>query len=932
MPPWRGGGHDSLDPASFGAQACSSMLRRLVSALPFGLLLACTPSGDLTVPPPLSVPSIFKVEIPGPLDSGRLPDWVQPSRYSLRLDIDPQADRFNGDVVIDVTVARPTGAFVLHGAQLQVTRAEVVAGEQRIRAEADFRPAAGASGEAEELVLIAASEVPAGEVKLHLEYSAPLDDKLRGIYRVVVDEQAYVFTQLEPSDARRLFPCFDDPKYKVPLALEVTVPKGNLAFANTPEASRRPASDGQGTVFTFAPTKPMATYLVALAIGPLEVREGPSEPVPIRLIATPGKTQLGDLALAAAPEQLAIMAQYFGSPYPYRKLDLVAVPNFGPGAMENVGLITFREELLLLDPTRASAKARRDLALALAHELSHMWLGNLVTMTWWDDLWLNEGITTYLEGVFVDRWRPTMKAGLEALSHTGWVMAVDALESARAVRQPVSNTYQAAETFDVITYVKGASIIKMLHRWLGDDAFREGLKSYVSDHAWGNATSADLFRALGSASGRDVAAVASTFLDQPGVPLVRASLSCEAGKPAAVNLSQQRYRGRGPAGARAGGPLWTIPICVEHGARLQAEPSRKCVVMSQRATTLSLDTKHCPAWVLPNAGYDGYYRYAMGPKALEALGKATRHGDLRAKVGFISNLWALVQAGETPAVQLIDGLAAMKGERDREVIEAIIATLHRISNGLVEDRARKPFQAYVSALLMPHARRLGWDNRGRDTEDDRLLRRSVLTALGVLTSDPWVVTQARRRVDRLSRGGGAIDADSATIALRIAARAGDPGASFDRLIKLLKTAKTPRQRVAIVQGLGSLGDPAQLRRALALVVDGTIRSQDAIYLVRSAVDWPDSRAVVIQWLQTHLASLARRFPGFGAARMIGSIRRLCDPAARTSAASAFAATVKQIPGADRRLREALETADLCIDLRDRQATAASNHLARRRRW
>ncbi|MBW2453406.1 MAG: ERAP1-like C-terminal domain-containing protein [Deltaproteobacteria bacterium] len=908
------------------------MVRRLVSILPLLLLAACPPSGDLTVPPPPSVPVAFKVEIPPPLATGRLPDWAKPVAYALRLEIDPGAARFRGDVVIDLALSRPTGAFVLHGAQLDVARAEVISDEQRIVAEAEFRPAAGATGEAEELVLLAAREVPAGNVRLHLEYSAPLDEKLRGIYRVEVDGLPYVFTQLEPSDARRLFPCFDDPRYKVPLDLQVTVPKGNLAFANTPEVSRRPTADGGHTVFTFAPSKPLPTYLVALAVGPLEVREGPAGPVPIRLIATAGKTHLGEAALAAAPELLAIMARYLDTPYPYRKLDLVAVPNFGPGAMENAGLVTFREELLLIDPTKASAKARRDLAMAMAHELSHMWLGNLVTMSWWDDLWLNEGMATYLEAMFVDRWRPSARADLEALSLTGMVMDFDALESARTVRQPVSNTYEAAETFDVITYGKGAAILKMLHRWLGDDPFRAGLRAYVKEHAWGNATSADLFRALGAASNQNVAAVASTFVDQPGVPLIRASLSCERGKPPAVHLSQERYRGGGTRTEVADHPLWTIPVCVEHGARFDGPSVRACTLLDQRSATLPLQTKRCPAWLLPNAGHEGYYRYGLGAKELEALGKAVRQRDAATKVGYVSNLWALVQAGQLPAPKLLDGLAALKKERDRGVIEQIIATLHRVSGALVEDRARPKFESYVAALLMPHARRLGWDQRPGDTEDDRLLRRSVLTALGVLTADRWMAEQARRRVARLAREGDALDADTATIALRIAARRGAEEATFDRLVAMLKTARTPRQRVAIVQGLGSLGDPTQLRRALALVADGTIRAQDALYIVRAAVDWPDSRAVVIEWLQANLAPLAARFPGFGAARMIGAVRRLCDPAERAAAGRAFGTTVQSIPGAARRLREALEAADLCIDLRQRQATAASDHLARRRRW
>ncbi|HZO13578.1 MAG TPA: M1 family metallopeptidase, partial [Polyangiaceae bacterium] len=539
------------------------------------LLFACGPSGDLTMAPPRDARRITVTGIAPPRDDGRLPDLAQPRRYRLRLDIDPAAPRFRGETIIDVVLPRATRAVVMHGSELSISRAEFVVGADRVRADASFRKAAGAKRDAEELVLVSAAELPAGDVQIHIEYTAPLNESLRGVYRVREGGKTYVFTQFEPSDARRMFPCFDDPIYKVPFEVEVRVPKGNVVYSNAAETNR--TAEEKSVVFAFAPSKPMPTYLVALAIGPLEAREGAREPVPIRLLAVEGKSKLGEVALKTAADHLELLSEYFGRPYPYDKLDLVAVPNFGPGAMENAGLITFREELLLLDSGTTSAKARRDLAMILSHELAHQWFGNLVTMQWWDDLWLNEGFATYMETLIVDRWQPSMRAGLEMLSMSGWVMELDALDAARAVRQPVSNTYQAEEAFDAITYVKGASVLRMLHRWMGDEAFRQGVRGYMSEHAWGNARAADLFRTLSKAAKQDVASVASTFLDQPGVPLVRATLACQEGKRPVVKLTQQRYRARPAADDR--GTSWNIPVCVafdKGGAR----DDRECTLLT----------------------------------------------------------------------------------------------------------------------------------------------------------------------------------------------------------------------------------------------------------------------------------------------------------------------------------------------------------------
>jgi aminopeptidase N len=883
------------------------------------VVVACGPNTDLTVAPPPQVDPGFRVEVPEPLESGRLPSWATPRHYRLALEVDPRATQFRGDVVIDVTLEKGTSAIVLHAAGLAIERAEIVSGERRLRAEPTLRKAAGAVQELEELVLVSSQPVPAGEIKIHIEYDGPLPESLRGIYRVEEGDDWFVFTQFEPSDARRMFPCFDDPSFKVPFDLEVTVPEKQLVFSNAPEKERSTAKGR--TKVTFATTKRMPTYLLALAVGPFEVVEGDKTPIPLRVITAPGKSKQAAPALAIAKEQLAVLSDYFGSAYPYDKLDLLAVPNFGAGAMEHAGLISFREELLLYDEATASLQTRRDVAVTVAHELSHHWFGNLVTMKWWDDLWLNEGFATFMETLVVDQWRPGMRAGLEARALTGWVMNQDALSSARAVRQPVHNTYEAEAAFDSITYLKGAAFIHMLQAWLGPDAFRAGVQAYLSEHAWGNASAADLFRVLGRTSGKDVQAVATTFLDAAGVPLVRARLSCPEGKPPSALLEQTKYK---PTPGNPGAQRWKIPVCVEYGAA--AGRGKSCTILADAGAELPLDAKRCPRWLLPNAGHDGYFRYALPAADLAALSTVMKTGDAADAIGFLTNLWALVQAGEVPADKLLDILASYKNEKRPEVIEQLARILDRVLDALVEPAGRAGFERLASDLLLPTAKRVGWDAKKGESEEQRVLRREVLGALALLTDDAWMAAGAKKHMSAFLARPDAVDGDTATIALRLAARRGDIG--FDELYTRLDAARDARLRIALVHAMGSLGDDKSLRRALDLVELGGIKSGDVVYIARAAAEHPRSRAVLVSWLREHLSAILGKVSGFGVVRMITAVERLCDAKSRAEAEKMLTAMGDRLGGSQRRAKEALETAALCIDLRKRQAAVATQYFQR----
>ncbi len=900
-------------------------LRRAALLFATGLLGgACASSNDITrAPAPTTALPAPTAAAPAPLASGRLPGTAMPTRYALALVVDPAKERFTGDVTIDVEIPSTTSAIVLHGRELTILRAEAMADGQHVPAQAALRMAAGGKEAEEELVLTLGRPVAAGRAQIRIAYSAPLSaDSLSGLYRVKDGDASYAFTQFEPMDARRMFPCFDEPGYKVPFDVKVTTPKGNLVVANTNEISRTDSEDGRSTTFSFATTPPLPTYLVGLAVGPLEVLEGPKTPVPIRLVTTKGKTRLGRTALDLSVEMVQKLGEYFDYPYPFPKLDIVAVPEFGYGAMENAGLITFREELVLLDPASASTQARQNMAETVAHEIAHHWFGNLVTMQWWDDLWLNEGFATWMEAKIVDLWRPSSNAELEYLAQKGWVMELDALDSARAVRQPIASTSEAEDAFDGITYVKGSSVLGMVESWLGPDAFRDGVRAYLKEHQRKSATAADLFRALSKSSGRDVWPVASTFLDQPGVPLLRADVSCDKGKGAKVKLAQARYRARKATDTERRDLAWKIPFCIAYEGD-KGTPA--CGLMEGASTEIALGSGRCPRWVYPNAAERGYYRFALPPEGLAALVDAGKTLDARSRVGLVTNAWALVQSGDLGADVLLDLLHGMRRDRQRLVVEQIIATLGKVSQALVDEGSRPAFRSYVSSILLPIAKELGWDPRKTDTDDHKLMRHAVLQALVTLADDPWMTAEADKRAAAYLADPRSVGADTAGIALRASTRrAGEK--RLAELEQAIRRAPTPEDRVALVGALGSFADPALLRRGLDLMLTDAVKIQDGYYIFTTASAWAESRPTLLKWVKERLPELKRKMPSFVVTRFTDLVGALCDAPSRAEAAAFFSDGLKDLEGTDRRFQQALETADLCIDLRAREEPRAKKRL------
>jgi len=848
--------------------------------------------------------------VPPPRADGRLPRQVHPTRYALDFVVDPAQPRFSGRARIAVVVDEPTSAVVLNARGLTVKAAALITPGGRLPAATELRRAAGSKQDPEELVLAFDRTIPPGRAEIEIEYDGAFAPGLRGLYRTAVADRWYAFTQFEPTDARRAFPCFDEPGYKTPFAVAISVPPALTAVANMREVGRR--TEGALVRFEFEESPPLPTYLVALAVGAFDDREARVGAKPIRLIAPSGKARLGGAALAAARAQLVELERYFGRPYPYSKLDLLAVPAFGSGAMENAGLITFREERLLLDE-HASLAARIGMASIIAHELAHQWFGDLVTMVWWDDVWLNEAFATFMADQTVDAWRPATGARLQALAAKAQVMSDDSLATARRIRQPVRSTSEAQEAFDSVTYAKGRAVLAMTEAWLGPDVFRAGLRGYLQRHEWGNATADDLYASLGEASGgRDVAGVMRSFTDQIGVPIVDARFACAPGKPPTLTLHQQEYRTLERPGESA--TLWRIPVCVHIVGKPGAPLTKQCTVLTEREAKLELDAGGaCPTFGYANAGETGYYRVRIGPAELAALAPVLGKLPERERFGVVSNAWAAVRAGQLPLSAFLDLLGRFKNDPSRLVWTEILDALRTIDRTFVTDALRPAFARFVRGLCGPAARRLGWRAAETQPDDERLMREAILIAIGDLGEDAPTLAEAARRARAWLQSPTGNAADLARIALPLAARRGD-AALFDQLRAVVTHPPTPEARVMALGGLAAFDDPTLIERTLGLVLDGTIKGQDLRYLFPGMGLRPAGREVVHAWTEQHFDELARLYPSYVMGRVVRTVPALCD-AGRVRAAETFLRPrVAKLEAVEKDLRQSVEEGLRCAAL------------------
>src|SRR5687767_3604596 len=488
----------------------------------------------------------------------RLPADVTPIHYDITVAPDLAAAKFTGEETIRVRLAKPSASIVLNAAEIGFREASISAAGKTQTAKV------AVDEKREQAAFHVAEPIPAGEAEIAIRYDGILNDDLRGLYLSRANNRRYAVTQLEATDARRMFPSFDEPAFKATFALTAIIDTADRAISNGAIVSDTPGPGPARHTVKFETTPRMSTYLVALTVGDFECREGAADGIPVRICATPDKKHLTGFALEAARQQVEYYNRYYSVRYPFKKLDIVAVPDFAAGAMENTAAIFYRETLLLADEN-ASVSVRKDIAKVLAHEIAHQWFGNIVTMQWWDDIWLNEGFANWMMSKPVKAWRPDWHLELDEVADNHAAMALDALRSTRPIRAKASTPAEIAELFDPIAYEKGAAVIRMVEAWLGEEPFRQGVNAYIEKFQYSNARAEDFWTTLTTVTGKPVDRVMQTFVDRPGLPLISIDVKC-GGDAAIAILSQSRYARDPQVAAPAAVRPWEIPVCLKTDA------------------------------------------------------------------------------------------------------------------------------------------------------------------------------------------------------------------------------------------------------------------------------------------------------------------------------------------------------------------------------
>jgi puromycin-sensitive aminopeptidase len=831
----------------------------------------------------------------------RLPADVRPLEADLHVSVDPaQSGAFSGDVLHHVELARSKRTLELHAVGLTITRAHAEIGDQRVRARIQPRP------ERETVEIVLAEALPAGAVTLVLEFKGKLASDLRGFYAARSGERKYAFTQLESTEARRFFPCFDEPSLKARFGLSVTTAHANTVISNNPVEKIVPREGGQKTV-VFAQTPPLSTYLLALAVGELVA----SEPVhcgetEIRIWHVPGKEPLTAFALDAARETLARLEAYFDLPYPYEKLDLVAVPEFEAGAMENAGAVFFRETLLLVDPARTTTLELKRVAEVICHELAHMWYGDLVTMAWWDDLWLNEAFATWMAYQVVDAWKPEWRMWSTFQHDRSAALGMDALDNTHPIYIEVRSPSEATENFDLITYEKGAAVVRMIERYLGAEVFRAGVRQYIREHREGNTVAADLWNALADASGQDIAPIMRAWIEQPGFPLLRLD-RVERGGRHLVRYRQERFRPNIDAPAKDATKRWPIPWVGRAGGAVGSRSVRQLLARTRGEFELEGEA---PRFLYGNAEEAGFFRPLHTREELASIAQHSRELTPVERQGLAGHLAAALRAGHTDLASFFGFALALGGESDPDVLSALRPALEacaRSAGRTLGPDAEHKLRTRIAETFAPALRALGFAPAASESDDTRRLRAGLFALVGDVGESAEVRAKAGELASAYLTDRTSVEPELAATATPIAASCGD-AALYDRYLAARKTAPTPLEARRLLMALGEFRTRELVQRTLALNLTDEVSAQDVGLLLGAMLGNPSAAPATWEFFKRRFPALRKKLPPALVARPIEATAALATREARRDIAAFF--KKHPVPTAVRAVKKALEQIDL----------------------
>jgi cytosol alanyl aminopeptidase len=844
----------------------------------------------------------------------RLGDAVKPLAYDLTLNMVPSASGFAGRVEIDLELAREQDGFWMNATRLQISQAVLTAGGKSYAAKI-------VPGDDDYIGLQFAENLPQGKGRLLIAYTGEFSTvETRGLFKQQDQGEWYGFSQFEALNARRAIPSFDEPHWKTPWTVALEVRRDHVAVSNAQAVSEENIGNDMKRV-RFAPTLPLPTYLVAVGAGPFDVVDGGvagKNRVPLRYITPKGRGSEARYAAEVTPRLIELLEDYFGQPYPYSKLDSLAIPitvNFG--AMENPGLITYRSSILLSQPGRVDENFRQRYVSIGSHEIAHQWFGNLVTMAWWNDLWLNESFATWMARKNVKRFNPEWDSHARSSQERHKAIEADRLMSSRKIRQSIEVREDVENAFDSITYDKGGAVLTMFETWLGEEGFRDGVRRYLKRHAFGNATAEQFFDALADAD-PSLAKGFASFVEQPGVPLVSMRLEC-ASRPV-LHLTQERYLPAAKEQGRA--QSWIAPVCM----RLDGQASDKpfCTVLRNRTEKVQLPVNSCPAWILPNPQGAGYFLTSLAGTKADRLARVPMNpGEA---VSMLADMGLLVNSGSFPADVMMNLLASFAADPRPEVVKEAAEIAIELYSTLTRDQDRQRYAAWIRAHFGKRAAELGWLGRPGDTDAVRRLRIVLLPLVTEIGAEPALREQARQLAMGWLRGDGVEVGGMYRQIIRSAAFNGD-AELFGLLAQGVARSTDSEARNEMYKALGNFRAPVLRQRAFELVFSDKLDPREASTILFEAGETAENAPALQQFLGARLDALLPRLPEEMMTRIPRWGKHLCSVSEREGFMQNFGPRVKTHPLSAQSYAQTLETIDICIAGRKAQETRMSKYLA-----
>ncbi|MFC6633373.1 M1 family metallopeptidase [Microbulbifer taiwanensis] len=844
---------------------------------------------------------------------GRLPEGVRPEAYRLDLELDPRRDDFSGSVEIDIQMANAADHIWLHGKNIRVGDIGATLADGRTVA-AQYQEVLD-SGVAR---VGFAEEIPAGEFTLRIDYSADYDRNLAGLFKVEEKGDAYALAKSESIQARKYLPGFDEPGMKAPFDISLTVPEGYAAISNGAELKREPAGEGLEKV-TFATTRPMSTYLLSLSVGPFDVVERPAipanqyrkEPIPLRGFARKGRGGDMNYILDITPRMVEIFETQLQRPYPFEKLDIVAAPQWPSGATELSAAITYREQRILVGDKPAPG-ARLALLGVHAHEIAHMWFGNLVTPPWWDDLWLKEGFSTWGTPLALTIYEPNGGHDLNAAVRAISAMQLDSLASTRAIREPVTDNNNIRNAYDAITYAKSLGVIHMVDNYFGADKFRPALGRYIENFADGEADSPAFYEVIGEETNTpELTETFRSFVEQKGVPQLDIVVDCAEGGQAKLLVRQSRYK---PLGSPipTSDQHWSIPFCFSSSNNVQ-----QCLMLTSVEQEVQIPGGSCPEWLLPNAQGSGYYRWTLADDQWQALIKRFSKFTPTEQLAIIDSAFAAFEAGSLPESTLLEVVRQSAAADKRQVVVAPLRYLQKYRQNYLVEEEQPAFLNFTQNLYLPILE----NTADSPDSEEQLLYSELLSFMALVAADPDARKTLMDRAEAFTgyqrkRDEEALDSDLYEAALTVAVQ--DAGEDFlDHLIEVRAELDDPRFDSASANAIGSSNNPKQLDRIHKLALAEQMGAREAFGLIQHGLAEPALQEQNWQWLQQNFAQVVKKIPEQWRRQTPAFARAFCDEEKLGQVQQLFRKYGDQAPGYQRSLAQTEEQIQLCMALKEK---------------